>query len=552
MAHITIKHPGDVLRVFGRKAAGKAAEAVEGVRSVYGGPTVRARSYGAGNLSRLTEGWITTPESVDAVLRRELRILKARSRDQIQRNDYARRFVQLLQSNVLGAKGIALDSQVTDPEGTADTDAQEAIQDAWRRWGEVDTDSSPEVTGRLSWAECERLELKTAAGDGEFLLRYLEGRDFGPWAFQVQLLDTELLDVDLNTDLRNGNKIRQGVEVDRWGRRVNYYLHQAEHGSAHDSYAVHLGRKYAKVPASEIEHGFVQEWVGQRRGVPWLATSLERLKMVGAYEEAALTHARVGAQSLGFFSREQGATPFRGDTKSDRDDGSTDLNLEPGEFNTLPAGLRLESWDPKYPTGEFRPFIQTILKGISAGLGPAYTSLTQDLEGTSYAGGRMGLVEERELYKFLQTWFSGSLHRRVFLRWLRWALLTDQVRHLKTDTPLPIRRLAKFERHDWRGRRWPWVDPLNDAKAAVLLIENNLGTQSDTLLELGHDPARVWKVRQQELEEQARRDILPTASGSGGGDDPPPPDPDAPLVNQPAGGNTPAGPPPQEGEDDDE
>lgn len=515
----TLPHPMDVLRF----ALGRARDAI------LPAPSVRVRSYGAGGVSRLTAGWTTTPENVDHLLRRELRTLRARSRDQVARNDYARRYVQLLQSNILGASGLALESLITDPDGTADVQARRAIEGAWADWGADPVD----VSRSLSWRELERLALRTAATDGEFLARYLEGRQAGPWYFRLQVLDPELLDVDLNVDLRNGHVIRLGIEVDEWGAPVAYYFHTSRHGHAADAYVVHIGRAYIRVPAEEILHAFVPEWISQRRGIPWTATSLERLKMLGAYEEAALTHARNGASQLGFITREPGSAGFTGDQAGVN--GDTTLDLEPGQWNELPPGAGIATYDPRYPSGEFRPFIQSILKGISAGLGPAYTSLAQDLEGTSYAGGRMGLLEERELYRYLQSWLAASVARPVFQRWLRWALVANRVTHPATGAPLPFARLDKFRAHEWRGKRWPWVDPRNDAQAAELMIRSGLTTESRVLRELGMDPSEVWEERQLELEERRRRGIRTSTDVAleaepTGSEDPPTEDPDAPLA----------------------
>jgi len=471
---------------------------------------------------------------VDSLIKRELRTLRARSREQVARNDYARRYVQLLQSNIVGANGVALESQIIDRrDGGPDKDARKAVEGSWKAWG-LD---SPEIAGGMSWLDVERLLTRVVATDGEFLVRFVEGREAGPWGFRIQILDAELLDVDLNGTHTNGNAIRQGVEVDEWGAPVAYHILTSHNGTGADYYSATLGRNYRRIEADQILHGFMPEWVGQKRGIPWTATSLERLKVLGAYEEAALTHARAGAQSLGFFSKEKGAQGFTGDEDSGKDDGSTIMNLEPGEWNTLPDGVSIETYDPKYPSGEFRPFVQSVLKGISAGLGPAYTSLAQDLEGTSFAGGRMGLLEERELYRYLQTWLAGALHRPVFLRWLRWALLNDRVVH-PFGRPFSSTAYDRFSIHSWRGKRWPWVDPKNDAQAATAMVSAGLSTESRILRELGLDPFEVWDERKLELKERAERGIRTTTDVAleepALAPAPPAPDTDPPLVD-PAG-----------------
>lgn len=78
-------------------------------------PTARRtqkRYYNAGSNDRLTSNWTTEVVSIDDVINRNLKTLKARAREQYQNNDYASRFTALLRANVVGPNGVIIQATV--------------------------------------------------------------------------------------------------------------------------------------------------------------------------------------------------------------------------------------------------------------------------------------------------------------------------------------------------------------------------------------------------------------------------------------------------------
>jgi capsid protein len=61
-----------------------------------------------------------------------------------------------------------------------------------------------------------------------------------------------------------------------------------------------------RIPADEIVHLFVPEFAEQVRGVPWMYAALLNLVNMGAFEEAAVVAARVGAANMGFIESPDG------------------------------------------------------------------------------------------------------------------------------------------------------------------------------------------------------------------------------------------------------
>ena len=182
-------------------------------------PAPRAAFSGA-KQHRLTASWGTTNTSIDADLWRALPAMRARSRDLFQNNEYARRFALAVRSNVAGPSGLTLQNRARFGTGKLDLRANDAIETAYRRWSKH---GQCDVTRRLSRAELERLLVETVARDGEVLLRKVPNYA-NRAGFAVQILEADHLDheYDLGRFEGTGNRIRMGVEQDRFGAAVAY------------------------------------------------------------------------------------------------------------------------------------------------------------------------------------------------------------------------------------------------------------------------------------------------------------------------------------------
>lgn len=452
------------------------------------------RYFSAGKVDRLTSSWTTSNLSPDDVVKAHLNNLRARSREQMANNDYMRRFANLVRSNVVGPKGITLQSRCMDNKGNFDKADSLAVEQAFARWGRKGT---CEVTKTMSWVDVQRLFCMTLIVDGEVLVRevYNNKSLFG---YQVQMLDPALLDVNHNREkLANGNYIRFSIEFTPQDEPVAYYLCT---GSSSGSYLWN-NKKYVRIDASEIMHCFLPERVGQKRGIPCASTALLRMNQLGGYEEAAVVAARVGASQMGFFTRAVDGSGFEGDD-TDPVDGSLEMDVEPGVMRELPTGVGFTPFDPDYPHAQYDAFVKACLRGISAGLGISYHTLANDLSGVNYTSSRTGALEDREEWKAMQEWMIDSFHYRVFMNWLPKALASGMITG-PTGQVLPKDRKDKFAAHVWRPRRWAWVDPLKDTNANIIAINNGLKSRGEIIRESGGDPEQVWAELEAENERLA-------------------------------------------------
>lgn len=446
--------------------------------------TVRAnRSYDAGETNRLTSNWTTTPLTADQVIDRNQRVIVARSRDQAARNDYMRAFLRLCDQNIVGHRGVILQAQAKDEDGSLDRQANEAIEEWWRRWQRAE---NCDITGRRSLRMMCKTAVRTCAKDGEFMFREIRG-NAALMGYALQILDPQRCPVDFNIErLPNGRFVRQGIEFSREGRALAYYFLTGDPG--HSAYTYN-GQSLDRVPADEIIHGFLEDIVGQRRGLPWAATSLWRLHQLSGFEKAALINAKTGASVGGFLEWESGEGP---DVEDSAEDEEMYIEPEGGVFQELPPGLKHKAFQSQYPSGEFTPFHKAMIRGAGAGMGVSYVSLANDLEGVNFSSIRQGVLDEREHWMDLQEWLIETLVDRVYQSALEPALLLGLVK--SGSIRLRPERIAKYRNVFWQARRWPWVDPQKDIKAEVEAMDNMLTSPSEIIRKQGRDPATVWRT----------------------------------------------------------
>jgi lambda family phage portal protein len=450
------------------------------------------RSYSGAAATRLTAGWSAANQHPDIEIAGALATLRARARELERNDDYARRFFNLLKTNVIGPHGIKLQSKAKDRNGGLDTWANEQIEAAWKEWGKPKFCS---VTGTLSRNELCKLVLGSVARDGEILVRKVAPWSGNPHRFALQLIEADQLDENFTGTLPNGNVATMGVEKDRWKRPVAYWLLSEHPGSA----AGYARSERIRVPAEEIIHLFIAERVNQTRGVTWLASPAERIKMLNGYEEAELVAARVAASKMGFFTTPTGEE-YLGDERDEDDTGAADRvpisEAEPGTFEQLPEGVDFKPWSPEHPVAAFADFEKAILRGIASGLNVSYVALANDLEGVSYSSIRSGELADRDHWRMLQGWFIDHFVEPVYEGWLTWWLTSGATR-------LPLSKFDKFHAPAWHPRGWAWVDPAKESAAAASDVKNGFkalaavaGERGDDLEEIFADNAKALALAQ--------------------------------------------------------
>ena len=410
--------------------------------------------------------------------------LRNRARQLVRDSDYARQAVRTVANNVIGT-GIRLQAQVRMQRGgKLSQPINDLIEEEWAEWCRAD---SCHTAGKLSFAEIERLAVSSMCESGEVFIRLVRapfGQSRVPLALEV--IEADLLDETKDGEMKGGTEWKLGVQVDGWGRPLNYAFLKRHPGDIRAA----GGRDHVIVPAGDVIHLMLTERPGQTRGVTWFASAIKRLHHLAGYEEAEVVRARASSSLMGFVTSPEGEL-FGEEVQQ----GERVTSFEPGVFKYLNPGESVTVPQLDAPDGQFEPFLRAMLRAMAAGLGVAYSSLSQDYSQSNYSSSRLALLEEREHWKMLQQLLISNLHRRVYEAWLDAAVAVGEL-----DFPDYQQNRRRYQAARWMPRGWSWIDPTKEVEANKMAVRCGFTTQAQVVAEQGGDLEELLLARKAELE----------------------------------------------------
>lgn len=448
------------------------------------------RQYTGAAFGRLLGDWVASSTSPDAEAVMAIATLRNRVRDLERNNDYVVNALRTIENNVIG-HGVKLQSQIKRMRGPGagqmDKDLNEAIETTYARWHRA---KFCHTAGTLSFQAIERLIVRAMARDGEVFIRKVR-RSFGgsqvPLALEV--IEADLLD-ETYTANYEGRQIRMGVEVDEWFRPVAYWFFMRHPGDIPFGSRSVADQRRIRVPASEVIHLYRPDRPGQTRGVPWFASALTRLRHMSGYEEATVIAARAQACQMGFI--ETPDPEFEGDGVYD---GERVSGFEPGKIATLAPGEKFVSHSPTQPSGLLDPFMRYMIRGVAAGSGVSYETLSKDYSQSNYSSSRLALLDDRDTWRVLQQMVIDTFHQNVFEEWLEMAVLSGALNLPGYET-----QRQRYETVRWIPRGWAWIDPEREIKAYKTAVRSGMMTLTDVVAQNGGEFEELAHARARELE----------------------------------------------------
>jgi len=405
-------------------------------------------AYEGARTGRRTSGWLTPNTGPNAEIATAAVRLRARSRDLVRNNPFAARAVAAIAANAVGT-GIV-----------ARTQARE-VAERWAAWT-----SMCDADGTLDWYGIQALVARTVVESGECLV-YLRPRrpdDGIDPPLQLQVLEPDYLDASKTGPTKTGYQL-QGIEYDKLGRRVAYWLYDRHPG---DILPGKLSSR--RVPADRVLHVYRKDRPGQERGVPWLAPVIVRARDLDDYEEAELVRKKIEACFSAFVI---GGDPGRtiGAGRTDSDTGQRIERFEPGMITYLGNDEDVRFATPQ-PSAGYPEYVRHQLRAIAVGIGVPYELLTGDLSQVNYSSIRAGLLEfRRTIEQFRWMVLIPQLCQPV---WQRFTSLLS----LGAAAAVPV---------TWTPSAWESVDPQKEAAAVQMRIRNGLTTWREAVSEMGYD-----------------------------------------------------------------
>lgn len=362
---------------------------------------VMKRSYDGAAKSRRLKQWTPKNTSANAENRAAAATLRARSRDLVRNDAFARRGVNIMTECAVGG-GI-----IPSPD-TGDDRLNAQILAAFEAWSEAaDADEQHDFFG------LQDLACQTIVESGDVLIRRRRRRadDGLEVPMQVQLMEPDHLD---SSRLNNGgNDVVAGIELDRLNRRQAYWLYPTHPGDTTIRRLTRLSS--VRVPADQIGHAYAKRRPGQLIGVPWLATAMVDLRDLADYEQAELVRKKIEACFAAFVTTTDSGDPtLLGEEDSD-DDGRLE-KLEPGMIEYLEQGEDVNFANPT-PTSGYGEFTRTRLHRIATAMDMPYMLLTGDVSQANWSSYKAGIVPFKQMVRRFQKRTLIPMALRPMWRW---------------------------------------------------------------------------------------------------------------------------------------
>ncbi len=433
----------------------------------------------------------------------------------LERNhDITRGVLRTLVNNVVGPAGIGIEPQPRRADGSIHTEYAAALRALHRKWCR-----RPEVTGKMHWAQAERMMAYTWLRDGEGFAQQVVGPVAGlqhatAVPFSLELLEPDFIPMNFS-DL--SRKIRQGVQLNEWGRATAYHCFKRDPREA-GSWVTPSDLKI--VSAANMLHVSTMDRLHQVRGISEFASVLTRVEDLKDYEESERIAAKVAASMGAYVKRIPGPEGYEApDGKAQEE---RHLRMQPGMiFDGLQVGEEIGMIDTNRPNPNLVAWRSGQLRAYAAGVGASFSSISRDYNGT-YSALRQELVEQWVHYAVLTDDFAGQFSLPVYETLVR-------VAHLSGVLPIPKDVQPGTEADCLLvGQQMPWIDPLKEATAFEKLTQAGFTSEVEVIRRRGGNPREVMDQIAEWRNQAGDRGLRFTSDGANAnGAKPDQPDPDS-------------------------
>ena len=383
------------------------------------------------------------------------------------------------------------------------------------------------------WAECtmcdaERQQNFYGLQELAFLSMLVSGDCFGlfgmkenkrnPYRTVIRVLEADRIGTpESNGDssvkeLENGGRIVDGVELDKEGAVVRYYISNRHPLASENSETL----EYKPIEAfgkdtgyPNILHVMTHERPEQRRGVPFVAACIEYLKQFDRYLTAELAAQVVSSMLTAFIINEADGTNVGLEDAVDEEEKVTDdelhLELKPGAIYDLPPGKKIDTVNPLRQNTAFQSFCETFEILIGSGQNIPKEVLIHKYD-SNYTASRSALLDFWKTVRVYRSKFNQMFNQQVWEAWLSEAVAIGRVEAPGFFDDPAVRRA--WCGCMWNGVTMGHVDPKKEVEAAIMRINHNLSTEEQEAAEYnGNDWSEVVRQRRKEIEAMA--DLTP-------------------------------------------
>lgn len=364
---------------------------------------------------------------------------------------------------------------------TPDEAFNDEVKLAWQEWS-----SDPEQcdeAGEFTFAYREWINTRQTLLDGDvFDLAMASGRLSGVEAHRCR-----------KPSGSRDKSVIHGVKLGKYRRRLQYWFTKDDLGPLDQ-----LKNMDEVTPIDarnsqgqrQVFHVYRPHRYSQTRGVTSLAPVFDYLGVGGDLVFATLVRHLIAncvvflRQKNADFS-EAGESPATGEVSTQElSDGSSRVlqGIAPGMDIEARKGETISGFSPGLGDPQFEPLLFYVLSVVGANLGMPLIMVLLDFTKSTFSGWRGAMDQAKLGFRNRQKMLVDRYHTPVY----RWKL-----GHFLDNSPA-LRKRAKALGpaaywHTWQPPSWPYIEPLKDAGADLLLESNGMSSMRRIQAEKGID-----------------------------------------------------------------
>lgn len=480
---------------------------------------VMTGGYVGGGYSERLVNWQPGVGDADANTVRDLRELRARSRDLVRNSPIAGGAIETTVTNVVG-RGLTLQSHIDyEALGLDDDEAAKWQRNTERRFNVWAKSELSDAIGELNFAEQQDLALRTwmESGDTAVVLAQIK-RPQWPFALALQVVEADRV---CNPDFRaNNQQYVSGFERDDSGASIAIHICNFHPGTA----LPHTAFKWQRIDLRGAKSGRRNVLVlkskkrpGQTRGIPALAPIIGTLKQMDRYADAEID-AAVNSAAMAIFTKmdpDSFSELFEPADQQRIIDAahSWDGTLRGGSAINLLPGEEVQMPNPGRPNPNFDPFMTAFMRYVGIGLNIPTEVLSKHFQ-SSYSAARAALLDAWRTFMVRRQRLADKLCQPVYEEWL-----ADEVAAGRIAAPGFFTDV--FIRAAWCGAAWSGdgpgsLDPLKEVKASRERMDCGITTLADETLSYdGGDWEAKHRQRAREVDERVEAGLQAPISAGG-------------------------------------
>ncbi len=443
-------------------------------KSIFRKPQKRA-FYEGGRITKANRDFWNANSPFETTASPDRDILRARARWLHGNNPIMANIDKTIVNNVIG-RGIKLQSK------TGSKRVDEEVEKLWQEWEKRD---NCDLTGRLNFADLQRLILEQRMVDGEIFIYKKITRDKN---FPLKL---QLIEADRLNKFKTDWNVIDGIEIDEDGRPVKIHIVNGDYD---------LKLSYVAISAEDVINYFKAERATQYRGISEYKQAIIDIKNFSAFQTATIQAARARA-NIAYYVKQEVAPGFANSVVNDGDfEKIQEINGVMVHY--LRRGEEIGKLDPDVVSGTYGEFVKTVVRMLAVARNVSYELAFRDFSEVNFSSARAAIIQDNKRFDYEQQHIISYTLNPIFETWLDTMVMAGR---LKSINPVAyFKNRQKFIKPKWITPAREWVDPLKDMKAIELELALGLTTKSEVIASRGKDFEEVLlqKKREKELEKQ--------------------------------------------------